>query len=491
MKKVSIFLLFIFILYTCNPGVYAIHADNKKIGDWSSPEVVSTESTGNAYRAMLAVDQNGTIHIAWKDESIYQNLGTNWHIFYKYKPKGGNWTDTEMVSTESTGYCNCLSMVVDQNATVHVVWKDNSNYKNIGTNWHIFYKNKPKGGNWTTTEIVSTESTGDCGCPSLAVDKNNTIHVTWADDSTIFDNNSDWDIFYRSRLKNGYWTEYELVSNDSSTDSLEPSIDVDSENYVHIAWSEITDIGNNSRYCILYKEKDHNGTWLQTEYVSTESTRDSVSPKIKADNNIIHIVWADNSDYDNPGNNFDVFYKNRSINGTWSRTEVVSKESTSDISFPTLAVDSNNTLHVAWTQRLGSGSSSQDKIYYSQKKMGESWSEYEIASNKIGSDAQFPFIFVDSTDKVHLSWEIIESVPNENYDCPSCDETYIDRWTVVYNYRIPVTNASDNNETRNNGNQSDNQKSDRTPGFEITLSILSIASFLFFNQWRRKSGRKP
>jgi len=40
-------------------------------------------------------------------------------------------------------------------------------------------------------------------------------------------------------LKSGYWTDYELVSTDSTADSLEPSIDIDSENTVYIVWEEM------------------------------------------------------------------------------------------------------------------------------------------------------------------------------------------------------------------------------------------------------------
>jgi hypothetical protein len=477
MKNVNILLVFILALFLFTPTIDASSYDKEKKGNWSNPEVVSTESTANAYRGVIAVDHFGTIHIAWKDKSDYQGIGTNWHICYKNKPKGGNWTTTEIVSTESTGDGNCLSMVVDQNVTVHIVWKDNSNYNNIGSNWHIFYKNKPKDGNWTVTEIVSTESSGNCGCPSLAVDSNNTIHVTWADDSEIYNSGDDEDIFYRSRLKNGYWTDYELVSTDSTADSLEPSIDVDSENTVYIAWAEMvgTTIAHN-RYNIIFKQKNQGNLWLPSENVSTQINGQSVSPAIKVDSDfVVHFIWADNSEYDNITGDFDVFYRNRSLDGIWSQIEVVSKDSLSDVSFPTLAVDHNKTVHVAWRQTV----SSYGKIYYCQKKIGGSWSDYEIASNKTDRDASFPVIFVDSTDKVHLSWWIVASVLNEDYDCPACENYYIDRWVVVYNYRIPAENSNDN-ESTDNGNPSDDHNSNTTPGFELYLLFCGILLLILF-----------
>jgi len=64
------------------------------------------------------------------------------------------------------------------------------------------------------------------------------------------------------------------------------------------------------------------------------------------------------------------------------------------------------TVHVAWVQTVPF---TYGKIYYSQKKIGGSWSDYEIASNKTDRDASFPNIFVDSIGKVHLVWWIVAS----------------------------------------------------------------------------------
>jgi len=129
-------------------------------GAWNTTEVVSTESTDNSYVSSLWVDDDGTVHVAWHDHSNYGGSSGTSNIFYKYKPADGSWSTTEVVSMESTSSSEQPCLMVDIDGTVHVAWMDDSNYG--GDNdylYDIFYKYKPSGGAWSTTEVVSTEST--------------------------------------------------------------------------------------------------------------------------------------------------------------------------------------------------------------------------------------------------------------------------------------------------------------------------------------------
>ena len=55
-----------------------------------------------------------------------------------------NWTTVEVISTESTGssvlYRNSGSIAVDENGNIHTVWRDYTNYKGAGPDSDIFYK---------------------------------------------------------------------------------------------------------------------------------------------------------------------------------------------------------------------------------------------------------------------------------------------------------------------------------------------------------------
>jgi hypothetical protein len=426
---------------------------------WSRAEVVSSESSKGSYRASLAVDANGTIHVAWKDNTNYGNSGRDWDIFYKKKTKGGNWTNTEVVSTESTGTSQCLWLAVDANGTVHIAWKDNTNYSNSGRDWDIFYKKKTKGGNWTKMEVVSTESTNTSGCPCLAVESNGTVHVVWSDGSNYSGSGSDYDIFYKKKTKGGNWTTTEVVSTESNDDCHEPSLAVDDYGTVHVFWEERSDFRNSGNdYDIFYKKKTKGGNWTTTEVVSTESTGNSLIPCSAVDNNgTIHVAWVDNTDYMGSGADHDIFYKKKPQYGNWTTTEVVSVESTSiRCNWPSLIVDTNGTVHVAWNDNTNYASSGADHdIFYKMKPTGGNWTSAKIVSAGSTNDSYFPSLGVDPAGKVHIVWWDDEGRGN----------------SVILYSRYPSKPV----------------ENDKIPGFGLTLLVASIAIFLMIRRKMKKN----
>ena len=346
MKKLILAIIFFFFGIVIILNIFSF----KCVGEegWTNTKVVSTESNMDAYRAILAVDQHGTVHIAWRDKTNYNDAGDDWDIFYKKKPIDGNWTRTEVVSTESNESSNCLSMSVDQHETVHVTWKDQTNYSDAGDDWDIFYKKKPIDGNWTRTEVVSTESNGSCGCPSLAVDNNINVHFTWPDGTNYSSFGGDYDIFYKMKTLNGNWTITEVVSTESTSSSLKTSVAIDPYDTIHVIWEEQTNFaGSGSDYDIFYKKKPKDENWTKTEVVSTESSTSCNWPSLAVDQNeTVHIVWSDKSNLS--GNDYDIFYKKKPKDRNWTETELVSTESTHNSYFTSIAVDMRRIVHVSW-----------------------------------------------------------------------------------------------------------------------------------------------
>jgi hypothetical protein len=168
--------------------------------------------------------------------SLY-NSGGDWDVFYKKKTLDGNWTKTEVVSTESTRDSLSPSfLIVDSHGNLHLTWVDKTDYHDCDYDGDIFYKKKTLDGNWTKTEVVSTESTSDTNWPSIAVDHNDTVHIAWKDKTTYGISGHDGDIFYKKKTLDGNWTKVELVSVESKNDSNWPSIAVDARGIVHVSW---------------------------------------------------------------------------------------------------------------------------------------------------------------------------------------------------------------------------------------------------------------
>jgi hypothetical protein len=206
-------------------------------------------------------------------------------------------------------------LIVDHNRFVHITWHDFTDYAGSGTDADIFYKYKTSGGSWSTTEVVSTESTEESGFPSLIVDSSELVHVTWQDHTDYGGAGGDWDIFYKYKTSSGSWSPSEVVSTESKYLSEFPSLKVDSDDVVHVVWMDKSSYGGSSYDLdIFYKYRTNSDSWSITEVVSTESTNYSYYPSLSVDSSdIVHITWYDYTDYDGSGIDADIFYKNKNV----------------------------------------------------------------------------------------------------------------------------------------------------------------------------------
>jgi hypothetical protein len=322
------------------------------------------------------------------------------------------WSIVELVSTESTSDSGLPSLFVDNMGTVHVAWADTTDYGGSDCDTDIFYKSKPAGEEWTTTEVVSTESTGGSWYPSLYVDSDYTVHIAW-EDETFYSGGIYRDIFYKYKPAGGSWTAVDIVNTGISR---LPSLAVDSNGTVHVAWHEESScLGNRGIRDIFYKSKTPGGSWSAAELVSTESTDNSYSASLSVDHlGTVHVTWHDLTNYNGCGGDRDIFYKSRLSGGDWTTTEVVSTESTSASWSPSLAVDSNATVHVAWydyTSYIGGISN----IFYKSKPAGEGWTTTEVVSTESTYSCSTPSLAVDHNNTVHVVWE------DSNFGGSGCD----------------------------------------------------------------------
>ena len=166
---------------------------------WTNTEVVSTESTSGSLYPTIAVDGAGNVHTAWDDTTNYGGVGGDADIFYKrWDAVSSTWTNTEVVSAESTSPSQLPTIAVDGAGNVHMAWNDNTNYDNSGTDLDIFYKRwDAVSSTWTNTEVVSTESTGTSKFPTIAVDGVGNVQVAWDDNTNYGGTGINYDIFYK------------------------------------------------------------------------------------------------------------------------------------------------------------------------------------------------------------------------------------------------------------------------------------------------------
>jgi len=330
-----------------------------------------TWNPGLSGRAQIAVDSNNYIHVVWHDDSP-----GNYEIYYKMSTNGGTtWSIRRL--TYNAGSSRVPQIAVDSSSNIHVVWMDDTSGNN-----EIYYKKSTNGGTtWSTRRF--TYNPGNSVSPAIVADSNNYIHVVWSDNTTQWP-----EIYYKKSTDGGVsWTTKRLTY--KSSISVMPAIAVDSNNYIHVVWCDTSSGDGN----IYYKKSVDGGTSWTTKRL-TNNSGSSQSPKIAVDsNNYIHVVWHDYT----PGN-FEIYYK-RSTDGGASWTTKRLTWNSEPSALPSISIDSMDYIHIVWLDDTpGNG-----EIFYKRSTNGGgTWTAKRLTYNPGTSSS--PAITVDSNNHIHVTW---------------------------------------------------------------------------------------
>ncbi len=346
---------------------------------WTSPVIISSGIENNSWHPALALDYFGNIHLIWADETDINGSGIDYDIFHRYwNATSGHWTSIAVVSIESNDTSEFPAIAADRFGNIHLIWTDQMEYGNAGAEYDIFYKCwNITTNSWTAPELVSTESNSSSYWSTLAITTSGNVHVAWDDWANYSGAGTDCDIFYKYKnATTGNWTTTAVISTESSGQSFRPSIGADNFENIHIIWEDKTSVnGSGTDYDIFYKYRNYtSGTWTSTEVVSTESDDTSYWARMVVDNAAnVHTLWSDETNYTNCGDDKDIFYKYKNATtGNWTITEVVSTESINGSSYPAIAVDISNNLHVVWDDSTNyTGCGTDLDIFYRKLTMAD------------------------------------------------------------------------------------------------------------------------
>ena len=350
---------------------------------WEASKRLTWNSGYSEYPA-IAVDAINHLHVVWHDETP-----GNREIYYKKSTNGGaTWVNSKRL-TWNLGGTFAPAIAVGSGNTIHVVWSD----KTPG-NSEIYYKKSTNGGvTWGVTRRV-TWTAGNSASPEIAVDSGGTIHIVW----------SDWtpgntEIYYKRSTDGGVtWGGFKRLPW-SSGNSSHPAISTDSSNNIHVVWADNTP----GHYVMYYKRSTDGGvTWSGVKRL-TWGFAAAALPDIAIDSsNTIHLVWS---------GGFEIYYK-KSTNGglTWDSAKRLTWNSGLS-SNSALAVDSGNTIHVVW----GDWTSGNAEIYYKKSTNGGlTWDSAKRLTWNFG-DSKFPTVATDSNDSIHVVWQNDTSSKSEIY----------------------------------------------------------------------------
>ena len=393
--------------------------------EWSTTQVISTESDFDSVMPTIAVDSFNNLHTVWYDYTNYSDSGIDVDIFYKkYIASTSSWSDTEVISTESTGNSYYPEIVIDLYNNIHVVWYDYTNYNGSGIDADIFYKKyNSTTSTWSDSIVVSTESTATSLFPKIVVDTQLNLHIIWLDGTDFNGAGTDNDIFYKRYDDNSStWGNTEIISSQSTLASTNPSLALDHNDNLYVVWEEATDVlGSGADYDIFMRKFDAiDLVWTGYQLISTESTGSSGDPTITVDKaSNIHIVWADNTDILGAGSDSDIFYKKYNADtGYWESTGLITQFHNAFSSNPKIISDDHNNVHVVWDDQADIGGAGNDiDIFYTKYSVdANSWSSNIMLSTPSNSNSFCPSITIDGNDFLHVVWYDLTNIDNNGFD---------------------------------------------------------------------------
>ena len=338
-----------------------------------------SQNSGQSLGVRIATDSQGGRHVVWHDDTEGHD-----NIYYAARSPDGEWSQSVNLS-HSEVYARQPSLAIDSEDTLHVVWHGTleSSMKS-----DIFYTSKSKGGDWTQpVNLSQSEHPSDAAW--LHVDAAGTLHLVYNEET-----DTDADVFYMFRPKDGDWSARTNITDDESRSS-ELSLASDKKGGLYFAWSA----EHEENWEIFYKRRDPDGQWSAPFNLSNnEGESRSLMLDVDSHNNV-HIFWHDDTA---SNGTWDLLYLSVSPDWEWQPLVNLTEDTNGTAGFPYLAIDGENRLHLAFNYQWPSGARNYD-ILYRTKAEGGRWAR---AVNVSHSDSQSgdPAIALDGGWEVYIAY---------------------------------------------------------------------------------------
>jgi hypothetical protein len=224
-----------------------------------------------------------------------------------------------------------------------------------------------------------TEASGYSRYPSLAIDGDDNLHLAWQDDR-------DWGgqyAYYRMRA-GSVWLEEHIVADDIASSGT-PAIAVDGNGHAHIVWYQNTIYTER-----LFHRKFDGSTWGDTRMIT--DSRDVYGPTVAIDDsNWVHVAW-----HDKRHGNYEVFYTR--YNGIdWGVDERITTASGISAN-SSIVVDDSGYVHLVWRDERDGDA----QIYYSRKE-ADTWVLQTRLTKDPGQSA-YPSLALAPDGALHMVW---------------------------------------------------------------------------------------
>ncbi|MBI4182094.1 MAG: right-handed parallel beta-helix repeat-containing protein [Candidatus Aenigmarchaeota archaeon] len=333
----------------------------------------------------LAMDPWGNTHIAWQDS----RTGSPQVFYTKLDNSGFTLVDDLQITSNAVGLLlRPIAMAVDTQGNPHITWTD---YRD--GNAEVYYTKLDNNGATLVDDVRLTFNSESSGSASPAADSAGNVHIVWSD-SRDTPGIGMAELYYTKLDPAGFTLVDDLRLTFASGGSWDPSLRIDAQDTLHVAWEDVRD-GN---FEIYYMKLNANGAILVPDTRLTFHGASSLRPAIWPDaQGNPHVAWEDNRD-----GNFEIYYTKLNPAGATLVDDLRLTTAAGTSGAPSLSTDAARNVHIAWFDYRDSDY----EMYYTKLdengltlvddlrltvSPGNSWEETDILG-------------IDRQGNVHLTW---------------------------------------------------------------------------------------
>jgi hypothetical protein len=486
MRKILTILLivtFVTITFSSNNLRLSIRAEN------FSSNIIIENNLSAQVQPSITVDEFDNVYVVWRDYRNDPSLPSNGRgdiYFARSIDDGLSFNISQKVSDDpGDAQQNIPSVAIDSNSIIHVVWEDWRNDADgrwVGSdggidslsNGDIYYANSSDGGmSWSTSKMINDDGgTTEQGRPDIAVDSNDIIHIVWEDKRRV----DNYDIYYANSTDMGITFSVNKKINDVDNSSRDPTIAIDNQNNIHVAW-----VDNRNKVItgrdIYYANSTNGGINFSSNTRVSDDIGNTYQlwPDIAVGGNIIGIVWEDQRENS-------IYFANSSDEGnTFSSNKRVNYVTGSLNQDVAIAININGYICIVWEGM------NNDIYFVNSTDGGFTFSQDQRVNDDLGVDYQRLSSLTIRNQTIYIAWQ---DDRNGNYDIYFSRSNFLTPMTSPIS---PLNNSTliDNNPLLVVSHVIDSDND--TVYYNFTISDQSDAESgdVYFSGWITSTSWKP
>lgn len=395
------------------------------IWTWTTTSLLSESSTFSAQMCDVEADFQGNIHVVWADSDSPFPTVTYDVLYRRWDVETKSWGAIELVSPLQNSSSTVPKLDVDQNGNVHVVWKEAFTLFKDQFDEDICYSMRNSTtGEWMYTGnvplLVSRASSETSSSPTIDVGNNGIVAIAWSDSTDTEGAGGDVDIFMRYYNMTSKQLSSLQVASGSNYYSHNPDISMNPVGDIQMVWIE-EDAGTFEEIAYKYFDMESQ-SWSGQVYLTTDVTNSEAGfPSIVTESQYVHVIWNDG--YDNlldSGLDRDIFYKRMDTSlGTWTDLALLTPECGGQSDDPRIALDLQGNLYMVWKDSSNIGGTignDVDVLLKYWNKTTNTWGPINVISTESGMGSTQAEVCVDPFNFIHVAWADVSDFAGADTD---------------------------------------------------------------------------